>query len=160
MEQVQLFVDSAGCSTRYDTSRGEKRQHGEEFMTLDAVQPIASQLGYADTSQVPASIVNEATAPAIVKEIARRRARVVVPLFLSSFATYVATLLALSYFPNLVAYKIFGAINLAYVLALAQFAITFLTAFAYALWARRAIDPLVASAFVLLERSPMIGGIR
>jgi len=47
--------------------------------------------------------------------------RLAVPLFLCSFALYVATLVALSYFPGLVGYKIFGSINLAYVLALAQF---------------------------------------
>jgi uncharacterized membrane protein (DUF485 family) len=83
-----------------------------------------------------------------------------VPLFLCSFATYVATLVALSYFPGLVGHKIFGAINLAYVLALAQFAITFLTAFIYARWARRAIDPLVADAFAILGRSPVIRSVR
>jgi uncharacterized membrane protein (DUF485 family) len=85
---------------------------------------------------------------------------VVVPLFLCSFALYVATLVALSYFPGLVGYKIFGSINLAYVLALAQFAITFLTAFIYALWTRRAIDPLVADAFAILGRAPVAGGVR
>jgi len=73
---------------------------------------------------------------------------------------YIATLVALSYFPNLVGYKIFGAINLAYVLALAQFAITFLTAFIYAVWTRRAIDPLVADAFEILGRSSVIGNVR
>src|SRR5258708_2211222 len=96
----------------------------------------------------------------IVKEIARRRAKVVVPLFLCSFAMYVATLVALSYFPGLVGYKILGSINLAYALALAQFAITFLTAFIYAVWVRRAIDPLIAEALAILGRPPAIGSIR
>jgi uncharacterized membrane protein (DUF485 family) len=54
----------------------------------------------------------------------------------------------------------FGSINLAYVLALAQFAITFLTAIIYALWARRAIDPLVSDAFAILGRAPAMGSVR
>ena len=127
-------------------------------MALGATMP--GRLGYADASQIPLSFADQTGANAIVREIARRRAQVVLPLFLCSFASYVATLLALSYLPGLVGYKIFGSINLAYVLALAQFAITFLTAFIYALWARRAIDPLVADAFVILGRALVIGSGR
>src|SRR6267154_1892093 len=128
-------------------------------MAVSETQTIASQFGYADVSAIPLSYAVKNGANGIVKEIARRRAKVVVPLFLSSFAMYVATLVALSYFPGLVGYKIFGSINLAYVLALAQFAITFLTAVIYALWARRAIDPLVANAFAVLGCSPVIGNV-
>jgi uncharacterized membrane protein (DUF485 family) len=123
-------------------------------------ETVPGRLGYADASQIPLPLADKTGVNAIVKEIARRRVQVVLPLFLCSFATYVTTLLALSYFPGLVGYKVFGSINLAYVLALAQFAITFLTAFIYALWARRAIDPLVADAFVILGRAPVIGGVR
>jgi uncharacterized membrane protein (DUF485 family) len=130
-------------------------------MALGETQTIPGSFGYKGASTIPLPPVDKAGAPAIVKEIARRRTRVVVPLFLCSFATYVATLVALSYFPGVVGHKIFGAINLAYVLALAQFAITFLTAFVYALWTRRAIDPLVANAFAILGRSnPAIGSVR
>lgn len=129
-------------------------------MALSETQTMSGQLDYADASPIPVLLADKAGAKGIVKEIARRRTQVVVPLFLCSFAMYVATLLALSYFPGLVGYKILGSINLAYVLALAQFAVTFLTAFIYAVWARRAIDPLIAEAFAILGRSPVIGSVR
>jgi uncharacterized membrane protein (DUF485 family) len=127
-------------------------------MALGETMP--GRLGFADASQIPLPLADTTGANAIVREIARRRAQVVLPLFLCSFASYVATLLALSYLPGLVGHKMFGAINLAYVLALCQFAITFLTAFIYALWARRAIDPLVADAFAVLGHAPVIGSGR
>jgi uncharacterized membrane protein (DUF485 family) len=129
-------------------------------MTLSEAQAVQARFAYTEISRLPEPAADKTGAPAIVAEIARRRTRVVVPLFLCSFATYVTTLLALSYLPALVGYRIFGAINFAYVLALAQFAITFLTAFIYARWARRAIDPLVAEAFAILGPSPAIGGRR
>jgi uncharacterized membrane protein (DUF485 family) len=128
-------------------------------MALSETQTIPGRFGYADASLTTLPIADKAGAYGIVKEIARRRAQVV-PLFLCSFAMYVATLVALSYFPGLVGYKIFGSINLAYVLALAQLAITFLTAFIYAVWTRRAIDPLVADAFAILGREPAPGSVR
>jgi uncharacterized membrane protein (DUF485 family) len=129
-------------------------------MALSETQTIPGRFGYADASPIPSPLADKAGASGIVAEIARRRAQVVVPLFLCSFATYIATLVALSYFPGLVGHKIFGAINLAYVLALAQFAITFLTAFIYAVWTRRAIDPLVADAFAILGCAPVTGSVR
>jgi uncharacterized membrane protein (DUF485 family) len=129
-------------------------------MALSETQTMPSQFGYVDTASIRGLYADRDAASAIVREIARRRTRVVVPLFLASFATYLATLVALSYFPDLVGHRMFGAINLAYVLALSQFAITFLTAFIYALWTRRAIDPLVADVFVILGRSPAIGSVR
>jgi uncharacterized membrane protein (DUF485 family) len=129
-------------------------------MALSDTPTIPGRFGYAGAPAIPLPLADTAGASAIVREIARRRTRVVTPLFLFSFATYVATLVALSYFPNLVGHKVFGAVNLAYVLALAQFAITFVTAFIYALWTRRAIDPLVANAFAILGRSPAIGNVR
>ena len=129
-------------------------------MALSDNPTIPGRFGYAGAPTIPLPLADKAGANAIVREIARRRTRVVLPLFLCSFATYVATLVALSYFPNLVGHKIFGSINLAYLLALAQFAITFLTAFIYALWTRRAIDRLVADAFAILGCSPVIGNVR
>lgn len=128
-------------------------------MTLSETQAIPGRFGYRGAPSA-SPLAEKAGANEIVKEIARRRTRVVVPLFLCSFATYVATLVALSYFPGVVGHKIFGAINLAYVLALAQFAITFLTAFIYAQWTRYAVDPLVAEAFAILGDSPVIGSVR
>jgi uncharacterized membrane protein (DUF485 family) len=129
-------------------------------MSIGEIQTSPGRFEYAEVLPTPSPLADIAGAGLIVKEIARRRRQVVVPLFLCSFATYVATLIALSYFPHLVGSKIFGAINLAYVLALAQFAITFLTALIYAVWARRAVDPLVSTAFAILGRAPATGSVR
>jgi len=152
-------VDSVGRLSSGGTRQAEKAKW-ENSMALSESQTIRGQFGYLDGLPIPVPLTDKAGASLIVKQIAGRRTQVVVPLFLCSFATYVATLVALSYFPGLVGHKIFGAINLAYVLALAQFAITFLTAFIYARWARRAIDPLVADAFAILGRSPVIRSVR
>jgi uncharacterized membrane protein (DUF485 family) len=129
-------------------------------MALGETRTMPGRLGSASAPPIPLPFVDRSPAIGIIKEIARRRSRVVVPLFLSSFAIYVATLAALSYFPNFVGYKVLGAINLAYLLALAQFAVTFLVAFIYALWSRLAIDPLVAAAFAVLSRESANGGVR
>ena len=129
-------------------------------MSLSEIQTTPGRFEYTEAPPIVSNLADKDRAKLIVKEIARRRTQVVVPLFLCSFTTYVATLVALSYFPNLVGYKVFGAINLAYVLALAQFAITFLTALIYALWTRRAIDPLVDEAFAILGRPPATGSVR
>jgi uncharacterized membrane protein (DUF485 family) len=117
-------------------------------------------LRFSELSPTSRPLVDKLGANFFVREIARRRTGVVVPLLLCSLASYVATLIALSYFPRLVGYKISGAINLAYILALAQFAVTFLIALIYALWARRVLDPLVADAFAILERTPTDGGVQ
>ncbi len=86
----------------------------------------------------------------LVAEIGRRRQAFVHPLFLSAFSLFCLTLLAFAYLPDLVGYKVYGVINLAYVLALSQFGITFLVAATYAYWARTAIDPLTHQARIRL----------
>lgn len=86
----------------------------------------------------------------IVEEIARRRRAVVLPLFWTSFTLFVLTLIALAYLPEAVGYSISGSINLAYALALSQFAITFAVASGYSYWAKYALDPLTAEARELL----------
>ena len=129
-------------------------------MSSTEAHTVRRGLRSSEISPTSALLLDKAGANPIVGEIAHRRTSVVVPLFLCSFVSYVATLIALSYFPNLVAYKIFGSINLAYILALAQFAVTFLTALIYARWARRVLDPLVDDAFAILGRSPTAGGVQ
>jgi len=86
------------------------------------------------------------SAEELVREIARRRHAVAHPLFLGSFLFFCAALVAFAYMPGLVGTKAIGAINVAYLLALAQFVVTFVVAGVYALWARSAIDPLTAQA--------------
>ncbi len=82
----------------------------------------------------------------LILEIAHRRRSVAHPLFVVSFALFCLTLLALAYLPESVGYKVFGAINVAYILAITQFGVTFLIAAIYAYWAKSQIDPLTAQA--------------
>lgn len=75
-------------------------------------------------------------------DVARRRQLIVMPLFILSFLLYLGTLVVLSYGPALVAQQVSGSINVAYVLALLQFVSTFIVAIAYALLAKRWVDPV------------------
>ncbi len=92
------------------------------------------------------------SADQLVDEIARRRRAVAHPLFLASFTFFLLTLLALAYLPDLVAYRVYGAFNVAYLLALTQFVATFVVAAVYARWAQVSIDPLTAEACEILGR--------
>jgi uncharacterized membrane protein (DUF485 family) len=80
------------------------------------------------------------------ERLAKRRSRVVVPLFALSFAFFLVTLLILSYFPAFVSRPIVGSVNVAYLLAMLQFLTTFSIAIVYAWVARCALDPLVVQA--------------
>ncbi len=99
-------------------------------------------------------------ASGLVGEIARRRARIVRPLFVASFAFYLTSLVALAYFPGLVTYRLYGSINLAYALAITQFVMTFLVAFIYARQTSRLVDPVVKRAFALLGPQTVEGEAR
>ncbi|MBU9477061.1 DUF485 domain-containing protein [Burkholderia multivorans] len=73
------------------------------------------------------------------------------PLLALSLGTYVATLLAFIYAPSAVSQRVFGTVNVAYLLALSQFAITFFVAVAYSISARRVADPLVDDIHAMLD---------
>jgi uncharacterized membrane protein (DUF485 family) len=77
-----------------------------------------------------------------LSDLKRRRRAIVVPLFALSFFFYVGTLVVLSYGPAVVAQRVSGSINVAYLLALLQFASTFLVAVVYAVLAKKLIDPV------------------
>jgi uncharacterized membrane protein (DUF485 family) len=79
-----------------------------------------------------------------VVELARRRRRVVVPLLLGALGAYALVLLAFAYWPGLVRRHVVGAFNVAYVLAVSQFLMTFAVGVAYSRWAARVCDPLAA----------------
>ncbi|MGY4177702.1 uncharacterized membrane protein (DUF485 family) [Bradyrhizobium sp. USDA 4518] len=100
---------------------------------------------------IPASLAIEVGAgrdvPAVVARIERARKALVRPLFAFSTAFYLIGLLVLAYLPDVVAFKVFGSINVAYLLALAQFIMTFAVAYIYARRANRLIDPMVEAAF-------------
>lgn len=80
-----------------------------------------------------------------LEELSRRRARFVWPLLVAALLFYFAVLGALAYLPSLVGTRVVGSINLAYVLAVSLFVVTFAVAVLNARWARRSSDPLAAS---------------
>jgi uncharacterized membrane protein (DUF485 family) len=89
--------------------------------------------------------------PILVARIEERRRSIVRPLFFFSTAFYVLGLIVLAYFPDIVTFKVSGSINVAYVIALAQFVMTFAVAYSYARRAGRVIDPMVAEALAALS---------
>jgi len=87
-----------------------------------------------------------------LERLAKRRSRVVVPLFALSFTLFLVTLLILSYCPALASRPIVGSVNVAYLLALIQFLTTFSIAIVYALVARRALDPLAVQTLTEIQQ--------
>jgi len=83
--------------------------------------------------------------------LAKRRSRLVLPLFGLSFSLFLSTLLVLSYCPALVSLKV-GSVNVAYLLALLQFLATFSVAIVYAWIAKRAIDPLAVQTLTEIQQ--------
>jgi uncharacterized membrane protein (DUF485 family) len=77
-----------------------------------------------------------------LEELARRRRRFVVPLLLGALSAYALVLLAFAYWPALVRRHVIGAFNVAYLLAVSQFLMTFLVGVVYSRWAARVCDPL------------------
>ena len=86
--------------------------------------------------------------------LAKRRSRLVVPLFGLSFGLFLSTLLVLSYCPSVAALQVAGSVNVAYFLALLQFLATFSIAIVYAWIAKRAIDPLAVQTLTEIQQRP------
>jgi uncharacterized membrane protein (DUF485 family) len=101
-------------------------------------------------SMLRAGALGDVNSQALIGKIAFERQRFVHPLFWTTFALFCLSLIALAYLPDVVSFKIRGTVNLAYLIALAQFAITFIAAAAYSWWARHVIDPLAAEARLTL----------
>ena len=87
-------------------------------------------------------------------ELARRRRRFVVPLLLCALAAYALVLLAFAYWPSLVRRQVVGAFNVAYLLAVSQFLMTFAVGLVYSRWAKRVCDPLAARIRSQLDGLP------
>jgi uncharacterized membrane protein (DUF485 family) len=98
--------------------------------------------------------------PSAVLRIEEEWKSLVRPLLSFSSAFYIIGLIVMAYMPDVSAYKITGAINVAYVLALAQFVMTFVVAYIYARRADRLIDPLIAEAFAELSATGATGAAR
>lgn len=80
----------------------------------------------------------------LLTELSRRHRRLVWPLVAVFLAWYLALVILAGYAPGLLSRRVGGHVNLAYLLALSQFPMTFLVARAYAGGARRRLDPLAA----------------
>lgn len=116
-----------------------------------ALTENAIATGYSDDGGVSPVL------PSAVSEIEGRRRSIVRPLLVFSMAFYGLGLIALAYFPDLAARKISGSINVAYVVALSQFAMTFVVAYIYARRANEVIDPLVSRTFAAMSKSRTAG---
>src|SRR5271163_4679384 len=67
---------------------------------------------------------------ALIREIRRRRDRFVWPVTAGALTIYLAALITLSYWPSAVGTKVWGSINVAYLIVLVQFVLTFSVALA------------------------------
>ncbi|WP_037685337.1 DUF485 domain-containing protein [Streptomyces aureocirculatus] len=83
-----------------------------------------------------ADIYLEVQASAAFQEVRRRYRRFVIPAVAAFFAWYIAYVVAATAAPGLMARPVGGAVNVAMVAGLAQFATTFLLTWAYARHAR------------------------
>lgn len=90
------------------------------------------------TTELPGAVERD------LEELSRRRTGFVWPLLAVALLIYFVVLCALAYFPRLVSVRVVGSINLAYLLAVLVFLVTFAVAVVYARWARRSFDPLAA----------------
>ena len=87
----------------------------------------------------------------LADELAARRARFVWPVLVASLCVYTGALVALSY-ADFVKARVFGNVNVAYLIAVFLCVGTFFVALAYASWARKHFDPLADELRGALER--------
>jgi uncharacterized membrane protein (DUF485 family) len=116
-------------------------------MKLTEITENAIATGYSEY------VGGSAVLPAAVSEIEKGRRSIVRPLLVFSMAFYGLGLVALAYFPGMAGLKVSGSINVAYVLALSQFVMTFAVAYVYARRANNVIDPLVTQTFAAMSRA-------
>jgi uncharacterized membrane protein (DUF485 family) len=83
--------------------------------------------------------------------LARLRTRFILPLVAGGLGAYFLVLAAYAYWPSLTRRPLIGAFNVAYLLAVALFLMTFAIGASYARWARRVYDPRAAELRRRLE---------
>jgi uncharacterized membrane protein (DUF485 family) len=86
-----------------------------------------------------------------VRELKRRKLRISIPLLVLALGSYFLALLGFAYWPDVMGQKLIGAFNVAYLVAVAVFVITFAVAAIHARYANREIDPLAAEIRKHLE---------
>jgi len=77
-----------------------------------------------------------------LEALQRRHRGFVFPATLFTLVFYMALILAAGYAPGFMSRRVFGAINVAYLFALAQFVMTFVLAYLYTRFARNTFDPM------------------
>ena len=80
----------------------------------------------------------------LLDDLSARHRRLVWPLVAFFLTWYMLLMLLAGYAPRLLSRPVGGHVNLAYLLALSQFPMTFLVAWRYSRSARRRLDPLAA----------------
>jgi uncharacterized membrane protein (DUF485 family) len=83
--------------------------------------------------------------------LARLRTRFILPLLAGGLGAYFVVLAAYAYWPSLTRRPLAGAFNVAYLLAVALFLMTFAIGASYARWASRVYDPRAAELRRRLE---------
>jgi uncharacterized membrane protein (DUF485 family) len=83
--------------------------------------------------------------------LARLRTRFILPLVAGGLGAYFLVLAGYAYWPSLTRRPLSGAFNVAYLLAVALFLMTFAIGASYARWARRVYDPRAAELRRRLE---------
>ena len=84
-------------------------------------------------------------------ELARVRTRFIVPLLVGGLGAYFLVLAAYAYWPSLTRRPLEGSFNVAYLLAVALFLMTFAIGASYARWASRVYDGRAAELRRALE---------
>ncbi len=98
----------------------------------------------ADTREPPAAACADLETDPLLGELCVRHRRLVWPLVAFFLAWYLLLMVLAGYAPGLLSRTLGGHVNLAYLLALSQFPMTFMVAWRYSRAARRSLDPLAA----------------
>ena len=98
----------------------------------------------ADTREPRATARADVEPDPLLADLSARHRRLVWPLVAFFLAWYLLLMLLAGYAPRLLSRAVAGHVNLAYLLALSQFPMTFLVARRYSRAARRRLDPLAA----------------
>jgi uncharacterized membrane protein (DUF485 family) len=85
-------------------------------------------------------------------DLARRRSRFLWPLLAGGLGSYLCVVMLFAWWPSAAGLRVFGVVNLGYLLAVCQFLMVFVVCLVYCRWARRVFDPLAAEIRGLAER--------
>lgn len=114
----------------------------------------------AEQARDAAGIYREVQRSAAFREVRRRYRRFVFPMSAAFLGWYLAYVLAATAAPEVMVRPVAGALNVAMVAGLAQFATTFLLTWAYARHARLRRDPAAMELRWTVTMETLQGGVR